>query len=183
MSTDPTFFGQIRPYKNVPRLIRAARDCADPTLVLFVCGRITRRANIESEARDAAGDDPRVRLELRHIAHSDIQLFIKAADLLVFPYAAILSSGAAMLGLSFDRPVLAPDLGAMAELQADVGSAWVRMYQSELDAAILGGSLSWARAGSRPKRAPLDRFAWSAVAAQTLDAYQAIIGVRHRPAA
>jgi glycosyltransferase involved in cell wall biosynthesis len=170
-----TYFGQIRPYKNVPRLIASVRALEAP-VTLFVCGRLSKRIDMTDELVRAAGGDPRIRLEARFIADEDVQLFFNAADLLVFPYRDILNSGSALLGLSFDRPVLVPKLGAMGELQQAVGADWVRTYEGELDAAILASALDWAAAARG--RAPLAPFGWEAIAGQTLAAFGQIAGSR-----
>ncbi len=170
-----TYFGQIRPYKNVPRLISAVRALPGP-VTLFVCGRLSRRVDMADELVRAAGGDPRIRLEVRFIADEDVQLFLNAADLLVFPYRDILNSGSALLGLSFDRPVLVPKLGAMGELQEAVGAEWVRTYEGELDAGVLASALEWAAAARG--RAPLAAFGWAPIARQTLAAFGEILGSR-----
>jgi beta-1,4-mannosyltransferase len=41
---------------------------------------------------------------------------MRAADLIALPYKEILNSGSAILALSFDRPILVPAAGALAEL-------------------------------------------------------------------
>jgi beta-1,4-mannosyltransferase len=171
-----TYFGQIRPYKNVPRLIASVRALPAP-VTLFVCGRLSKRVDMADELANAAGADPRIRLETRFIADEDVQLFLNAADLLVFPYRDILNSGSALLGLSFDRPVLVPKLGAMGELQQAIGADWVRTYEGELNAAVLASALEWATTAARAT-APLAAFGWEAIARQTLAAFAEIAGVR-----
>ncbi|MFO1155096.1 MAG: glycosyltransferase [Rhodospirillales bacterium] len=164
-----TYFGQIRPYKNVPRLIASVRELEKP-VTLFVCGRLSKRVDMTEELVQAAGGDPRIRLEIRFIADEDVQLYLNAADLLVFPYRDILNSGSALLGLSFDRPVLVPKLGALGELRDAVGADWVRTYDGDLDAAVLASALDWA-GGSTRGSAPLAGFGWDAIARQTLAAF------------
>lgn len=174
-----TYFGQIRPYKNVPQLIRAFRELPGAQPLLFVCGRVNKRIDLHDAILQAAAADPRVRLVLRYIEPAEIQRYLAAADLLVFPYSEILNSGSAMLGLSFDRPILVPNLGAMPELCAAVGSEWVRVYDGEIDGRILQEALEWVRSAPRAAHAPLQRFDWTAIAAQTLDAYRSVRGIAH----
>jgi glycosyltransferase involved in cell wall biosynthesis len=177
-----SYFGQIRPYKNVPRLIDCVRQLAEPNLVLLVAGRLSKRADLNDELQQAAAGDPRVRLALRFIAEPEVQLFLNAADLLVFPYRDILNSGSALLGLSFDRPVLVPNLGAMAELQHVVGLDWVKTYDGELSPAALTDALAWARMPRAP-HAPLQPFDWTVIAEHTRTAFADVVGSgrRRRP--
>lgn len=163
--------GQIRPYKNVPHLIRVFRDCADAKAVLLICGR-PLDPGVEREVRAAANGDPRVRLALGYIPDDQIQLYLKAADLLVFPYAEVLNSGCALLGLSFDRPVLVPNLGAMAELRERVGASWMQMYDGALDSRTLEQALVWAQCADRGAQPDLDRFDWRTIGHQTIEVYR-----------
>jgi glycosyltransferase involved in cell wall biosynthesis len=169
------YFGQIRPYKNVPRLVRAFRAFPGDDLMLLVCGRISKRTGGREEIVAAAEGDPRIRLELRYIEPEEIQLFLLAADLMVFPYSEILNSGSAILALSFDRPLVVPNLGALPELRTLAGDVWMRGYEGDIDARILADSLAWALQTERPPRAPLEELNWTKIGAQTLDAYQAIV--------
>lgn len=170
-------FGHIRPYKNLPQLIRAVRASRDPELALLVCGRIGKRVPIEAEIRAAAGDDPRVKLELRHVSDAELALRVRAADLLVFPFQEVLHSSSAFYALSLDRPILVSRRGALPELAAEVGPRWVRTLAGELDARELEEALTWARAGGRGEHAPLDAYAWPRIARSTLDFYRKTLGV------
>ncbi|MCB9653642.1 MAG: glycosyltransferase [Deltaproteobacteria bacterium] len=98
-----TFFGHIKAYKNVPALIETVRAMS-PNLVLLVAGR-ARDSGVMERIQEASGNDPRIRLTLRHIEDHETQVFLRAADLVALPYHDILNSGTALLALSFDRPV------------------------------------------------------------------------------
>jgi glycosyltransferase involved in cell wall biosynthesis len=169
-------FGHLRPYKNVPALIRAVRSSPEPDLVLWVCGRLGKRVAVEEEIRAAAGSDPRVHLELRHVSDEELALRVRAADLLVFPFHDVLHSSSALFGLSCDRPILVSGQGALPELAQDVGADWVRVYPGELDTATLSDALAWARGAPRGTSAPLDAFEWRGIARRTLDFYVRIVG-------
>lgn len=168
-----TYFGQIRPYKNVPKLIECALQLGRD-VVLFVCGRLSKRSDMEAELRMVASGSPRVRLILEFIPDEEVQLYLSAADLLVFPYRDILNSGSALLGLSFDRPVLVPNRGAMQELQTAIGREWVQTYDGDLEVSILDHALNWAQGVQRADHAPLEAFDWDRIAQQTIAAYKQI---------
>ena len=181
LSVDPAarvvaFFGQVRPYKGVLELIRAFRALPDPDLVLLVAGPPRTRA-LADELIAAAGGDPRVRLRLELVPDDEVQLPLVAADLVALPYTAVQNSSTALLALSFDRPVLVRDRGAMAELRGAVGPSWVRLVGGELTAAELDEALSWA---GQPRHggAPLGAFSWPEVGARTVAAYRATLARR-----
>lgn len=171
------FFGLVRPYKGVPELVRSFRALPDPDLVLLVAGP-PRTPSLAREVDAAAGDDPRIRLRLELVPDDEVQHHVVAADLVALPYTAVQNSSAALLALSFDRPVLVPELGAMAELRNAVGADWVRLFPGPLTPGELAAAMAWAREGGRGPTAPLDAFAWDDVAAGTVAAYRAALDDR-----
>lgn len=169
------FIGHVRPYKNVPALVAEFRRLADPRAVLLVAGR-PHAPELRDEVERAAGNDPRVRLELGFVPGRRVQLYLRAADLVVLPYAEILNSGSSLLALSFDRPILVPSKGSLRELQSQVGADWVRTYDGVLDAAVLADGMRWALETRRGDLAPLEMFDWTSVARGTLEAFDRVCG-------
>ncbi|HEY1987250.1 MAG TPA: glycosyltransferase [Terracidiphilus sp.] len=170
------FFGKIRPYKNVPALIAAFHELPGEELRLYIVGEPSNADNAE-EVRRMAAVDSRIRVHFEHVPADFVENYFRAADLVVLPYREIVNSGTALLALSFDRPVVVPLKGAMGELAAAVGDAWVRTYSDQLGAEVLRQSLVWAANTARPREAPLDAFAWSTLAAQTLAAFQQLVAI------
>ena len=169
------FIGHLRPYKSVPALVAAFRRLTDPRAVLVVAGR-PHAPELRAEVERAAGDDPRVRLYLGFVPGRRVQLYLRAADLVVLPYAEILNSGSSLLALSFDRPILVPEKGSLLELQAQVGADWVRTYRGALGADALADGMRWALETPRSELAPLEAFDWDAVARGTLEEYGRVCG-------
>lgn len=172
------FFGWIREYKNVPALIAAFRGLSDPDAALCLAGREFQKSGAAKSAgsvRELASGDARIHLHLRHVPNDEVQTFFGAADLVALPYREILNSGTALLALSFNKPVLVPHKGAMAELQARVGRNWVRTYEGELTSEQLAEALEWALTDNRPGIAPLDTLDWDHVGKQTLAAYRNVM--------
>jgi glycosyltransferase involved in cell wall biosynthesis len=163
------FFGMIRPYKNVPALIRAFRTMDDPDGVLLVAGQ-PNSEELRAEVVAAAGGDRRVRLRLERIPADDVQLILNAADLVVAPYSEIFNSGTALLALSFGRPVLVPALGSLVELQTQVGAQWVPSFAGDLDPVALRAALDAALLQG-DRQPDLAAFEWAAVARQTVEFY------------
>jgi hypothetical protein len=48
-----------------------------------------------------------------------------------------LNSSSAILSLSFNRPLIAPALGSLVELQNQYGREWLRLYHEEINLSIL----------------------------------------------
>ncbi|NIR28093.1 MAG: glycosyltransferase [Gammaproteobacteria bacterium] len=175
------FIGQIRPYKNVPGLIEAFAQLPDEDARLIIAGRVRTRRLREILEEKIFGD-LRIRAHLDFVPAAEMQLYLRAADLVVLPYDEVLNSGSALLALSFDRPVLAPAKGALRELAGTVGSEWVRLFEGELRAECLGEALR--STGTPAHRRPnLQPYEWPRIAeatacayAEVLDAHDAYLG-------
>lgn len=165
------FAGQVRPYKGVAHLIRCFRQMPGDSLRLIVAGRPSSDAVAEEIQRASAGD-ARIHLRLEFIPDVELQRVVRAADLIALPFVEILNSASAMLALSFDRPVLVPAIGALAELQRRVDGGWVRLYEGELTPAHLQDALR--SVPSLTGRPNLDAFAWPEIGRLTREAYLAI---------
>jgi beta-1,4-mannosyltransferase len=168
------FFGQIRPYKDVPALLAAFQRLQDPDVLLIVAGE-PAVGLMAADLHRLAQRDSRIRLDLRRVPADVLQRYASAADLIVLPFRAVLNSGSALLALSLDRPVLLPRQGAMGELQEVVGEAWVRTYPGSLNSDELAAAMQWASGTHRGAKAPLEAFAWDVIASRTIAAYQAIL--------
>jgi beta-1,4-mannosyltransferase len=169
-------FGLMRPYKNVPHLIRTFRAAPIPDAMLLVVGK-PFEPTIEREARDAAEGASNVWLRLCWVPPEDVQTFFAASDLVVLPYRRILNSGAVVLALTFARPVLVPDLGSMRDQQEAFGVDWIRLYSGELTAAELGAASAWAHT---TPRAPieLESLDWRPRALQIKGIYEELVMLR-----
>ena len=166
-----SFVGHIRAYKNVAHLVHTFRQLPEDDLALLIVGR-AKDAWLRDEITAAAGADPRVKLFLNFVPDDDLQLYLRASDLVALPYQDILNSSSAVLALSFDVPALVPAQGAMGDLQRYAGRDWIRTFEGELSASALTDALGWAAA---PKPAlDLADLEWDSVARRTLAAYETV---------
>ncbi|HEY0685405.1 MAG TPA: glycosyltransferase family 4 protein [Steroidobacter sp.] len=163
------FFGNIRPYKNVPRLIEAFRALPSRDVQLVIAGQPGHMMNIEELKQLAAGDD-RIHLRLQFVSEDQVPLYIGASDVVALPFENILNSGSVFLALSFNRAVLAPRLGSLPEIQSHVGARWVNLYDGPLTTEHLARVLS-AGDGGEHETVDLSYYDWDSIGQQTLDCY------------
>ncbi|MDP3495935.1 MAG: glycosyltransferase [Hyphomonadaceae bacterium] len=123
------YFGQVRPYKNLDGLIRAASDISPDDIQIRIIGW-SKDADFTRSLSELAGTAPAVTLDIRNelVPQLDLERALDESDGVVLPYRKILNSGAALFALSRNRPVLAPRLGTLPELQDEIGRDWVRLY-------------------------------------------------------
>ena len=168
------FVGRIRPYKNVVPLIQTFRQWEDPEARLVIAGNPVSD-DLAERIQGAAEGDARVRTDLRFIEKEAMPALIATADLVVLPYETIMHSGSALLALSFDRPVLVPDRGAMTELRERVGPDWMRTYAGALTPSVLADGMTWARTTDRAARAPVEDLDWPRLARKTVALYRRVL--------
>lgn len=126
------YFGQIRPYKNLDGLIRAASGVSQDEIRIKIIGW-SKDAEFTRFLKELAATAPAVELDIRGqlVPQQDLEAALDASDGVVLPYRKILNSGAALFALSRNRPVLAPRLGTLPELHAEIGREWVRLYTGD----------------------------------------------------
>lgn len=129
------FLGAIRPYKGLDQLIAAFRRLTEDAC-LVIAGK-PWRDDFVAELRGLMGDDERIMLRPSFIPDDDLQHYFNAADVVVLPYARVLSSGSALLALTFGRAVVAPRAGCLTEdVTPDVGVLYDPAHPDDLYRAL-----------------------------------------------
>jgi len=167
------FVGRVRPYKGVEHLMSVFRSCPGDDLRLIVAGR-PYTDDLARQIKEKARQEGRIKLVLRHIPEDELQYYLIGSDLVVLPYREIFLSGTALLALSYDRPIIVPRRGALAELAQEVGPAWVRLFDGELTPEELIAAMGWAKT-PRPARPDLRRHDLDEVTAALQRAYDALL--------
>jgi D-inositol-3-phosphate glycosyltransferase len=116
------FFGRIRPYKGIEHLLAAFKDLSATHTVtyrLILAGEPKKGSEEylheiqEFVARNFRSNQ--VILRIQFIPDDEMELYFKAADVLVLPYKEIFQSGVLFLAYSFGLPVIATDVGSFRE--------------------------------------------------------------------
>lgn len=182
------YFGLIRPYKGIDVLVDAFRqlglgapDDVGSSATAAVSLRIVgspQSPELAQRLQLSAADDPRIEFVLRHATDAELAEAIGAAELVVLPYAEMHNSGAALLALSLDRPVLVPRNETTNALAEEVGVDWVLTYDRPLSAQTLADAVARTR---RPRSTPapdLSHRRWAVGAADHVAAYDRAVQAR-----
>lgn len=111
------FIGLCKPYKNLHELVATfVKSDLDATLV--VAGKFSD-ASYRNRIAGLAGSDPRIRIREGFIPDEQMQHHLNACDYVVVPYREILTSGTAMLALSFGRPLISVDFGFLRDVVSE----------------------------------------------------------------
>jgi glycosyltransferase involved in cell wall biosynthesis len=168
--------GTIRPYKQVPSLIRAFVAARLPTARLVVAGRpIT--PEIAATIEVAASGAPSVTLALDWMSTACFETYVAAADVVVAAYQELHNSGVVISALARRRPVLCRRSSATEDLQELVGPEWVALVDGPLTPQLLLDHEQWA-SEARDRPPPLDRLQPATIARATLRAYEQFLTTR-----
>jgi len=181
------FFGNIAPYKGLEYLVAAFGDLlqTDSSYRLIIVGKPKGDENYWSRIRRAIaqrGIADRVIERIEYIPDEETELYFKAADVLVLPYAHIFQSGVLFLGYSYGLPAIAADVGSLREeiVEGETGLTFKARDSSALACAIeqyfaseLFRQLESRR--SQVKTYANDRYSWSKVATITTRIYSSIL--------
>ena len=114
------FFGLVRRYKGLEYLIRAlpaVLSATDTTLV--VAGEFYDPPGRYQELVRSLGIDAQVRIEDRYVANEDVETYMAACDVVIFPYVDGDQSGALQVAFGCERPVICTRVGGLAEVVDD----------------------------------------------------------------
>jgi glycosyltransferase involved in cell wall biosynthesis len=114
------FFGNIAPYKGLEFLVEAFSTIskADPAMRLIIAGRPKGPKNYWEEIQQTISQcklDGSVIKKIEYISDDQIEVYFKAADILVLPYVSIFQSGVLFLAYSFGLPVIATNVGSLKQ--------------------------------------------------------------------
>ena len=114
------FFGNARTYKGIDALIAAFQQIDPDDAVLLLMMRASFNPEYARELGDLAGGDARVRVHTSDFfPESDFQIYLNSADVVVFPFSEVLTSGSTIAALGFGKAVILPARGCLPELIDD----------------------------------------------------------------
>lgn len=169
----PSFLllGQIRRYKNALPLLREFIAEHRDGERLLIAGEVRGDDLLADELRTAAGSSREVVLRLARVPSAEVPAWHGAATVVVLPYdtRSTLNSGALMLALSLNTPVVMPDSPISREFRAAVGDAWVHLYVGDASDALVAAR----HAARQDRTAPPDltAFEWPSIIHATVSAY------------
>jgi D-inositol-3-phosphate glycosyltransferase len=188
-STEKTllFFGNIAPYKGLEYLVAAFTQLLDRdrNYRLVIAGRPKEGGDYweqiqESITRDGTRD--RIIERIEYIPDDETELYFKAVDVLVLPYAHVFQSGVLFLGYSFGLPAIAADVGNLKEeiIEGETGFVFRPRDSYDLACTIDRYFQSDLFRNLESRRAEIkayanDKYSWDKVAAITTLIYSRLL--------
>ena len=175
------YFGIIRPYKGVERLldVYAAERPAGTELRLVGNPTPALRERVQA----AVDADDRVSARLACVDDDELVREVTSADLVVLPYAEMHNSGVLLVALSLGRRVLVPRSPSNSAISDEVGPGWIIQYDGEFGPEALALGVAALRDGPLDGQPDLADRDWDEVGRRHADAYRALLHDRGRGAA
>lgn len=150
------FFGYIRKYKGLDILLRAMPEILAklPELRLVIAGEFygdrEEYTKLIAELRIPSNN---LILVTEYIPNEEVAKYFSASNVVVLPYRTATQSGIVQIAYNFDTPVIATDVGGLAEVVIDgvsgiivqeadpklVAAAVLRYFEANLEQALVEG--------------------------------------------
>lgn len=167
------FFGMIRRYKGIENLLEAYRKIDNKHITLIIAGHCFEKNMRDALETFAKEYKESVHLTLKHISNDDVQIYFNAADMVVFPYKKVTTSGAAVLALSFGKPIIAPRIGALTDIPETSGIFYnvedARGLERSIEKAVHEKNMSQMGKNTYEYAQSLS---WDTIANKTYDVYK-----------
>ncbi len=177
------FFGTIRPYKGVDLLVDAciALWRAGHSFELAIAGKPFLDVAPMVDAAARAGFADRLVTDFGFLTEGRLDAHMARADILVFPYRHIDSSGAFLSALHHGKPMVTSDAGMFGQLPDGVAVRAPAGNAPALAQALLPLIESAAirrDQGARARAYGEDMGSWRDMATRTIGIYQALLAAR-----
>ena len=174
--------GLIFPYKGVDLLLRAWQrveaGCDDCRLAIVGTGAPELLEQIRETVKSLGL--MRVQLCLRFVSARELVAIYRAADVVVYPYRAITTSGAIATGLTLGKTIVASDLPVFRELLIHGENAL--LVDPEDSVGLAGALIELAqdaglreRLASRVRAMDFGARSWLSIAEKTMQAYERVL--------
>lgn len=180
--------GKIKPYKGIEHLLPAFQKLAsrDEHYRLIIAGEVQKGHDKYLEslmlAMQTEIEKDRIILKTQFIPDEEMEIYLKAADVLVLPYKDIFQSGVLFLGYSFGLPVIVTDVGSFREevVEGETGYLCEPGDPADLERAVAAYFSSTLYRNLGTTRLAIKEHArvnhsWGAVADLTRSAYQRML--------
>ncbi len=166
--------GSIRGNKGVIELIEDFKRLKRQKVELLIAGKPANK-ELEQLIKQKISEHKNIQLKSGFVPDEEIQIYMNACDVVVFPYQEILTSGAVFLAMSFSKPCIAPRHCCLGEVLDDDGAF---LYNSDCQNGLLQAmeyainNQSKLRKMGEHNLHLAEQFNWNKVADMTLKVYQ-----------
>lgn len=169
--------GSIRGNKGVLELIENFKKLPPKQVELIVAGKPADK-ELEKTIEHQISANKNIQFISEFVPNQEIQTYMNACDVVVFPYQEILTSGAVFLAMSFKKACIAPRKSCLGEVLNDAGAF---LYNSDCQNGLLQAMETAIKNKSQLINMGeynfqlVERFDWNTIADMTLKFYQSCL--------
>ena len=167
-------FGNIYRYKGVLEAIEAFKILNSDRTSLIIAGKVSE-SGLEAEIKKTIGTNKDITFIPKRIADDEVQIYLNAADCILLPYTVYTTSGIAILGMSFGKVCLAPEIGFFRDvIDRQGGFLYQLPHQKGLVTAMNRALDNWEQldAMGAYNLNRMKKWNWDYVAKLTINAYK-----------
>ncbi len=177
--------GIIFPYKGIDLLLQAWQQVEasgdDACLLIAGTGASELLEQIREQVRRL--DLKHVKLHFRFISTEELVTLYRAAEIVVYPYRAITTSGALATGLALGKTIVASDLPVFRELLTDRENALLVNPQDSVKLAgtlieLSQNSLLREQLAASVREMNFGDQSWLSIAVRTIKSYEDVLSTR-----
>ncbi len=178
--------GVLAPYKGLDLLLdawaeatRRIEKSSKPLLIIAGNGLETEKFDLKRRAENLGLGRDTVNLDLRYVRAAEMPIYQQAADVLLFPYRSITTSGALLTGLNYCKPIIASDLPAFRRYLLPHKNALVvppnnrQALTEAVETLLQPGAIDRLEAGCRDNHALLVQ--WEEIGFRVGNVYRSIV--------
>mgnify|MGYP001578503707 CR=1 FL=1 len=130
------FFGFVRPYKGLMHLLNAFPLVLNKiSAKLIIAGEFWGNKKDYLDKIAGNGLQGKVLVVDKYIPNEDVELYFKAADVIVLPYTSAAESGIIQTALGFNLPIITTNVGGNSDLVIDGQNGLLVKPEDEKDLA------------------------------------------------
>jgi glycosyltransferase involved in cell wall biosynthesis len=171
------FFGELKRYKGIEELLEVFThiSASHKNILLLISGKVCDKEIYSVISSHKSSLKNTALFYIRHIEDDEVQYFMHAADIVVYAFKKITTSGSVLLALSFGKPIIYPLMGSLEDLPENIGFSYIPSDKNGLyNAMTTALTTSQEKLTERKKNAYkyVQSLSWEKIAEQTITIYK-----------
>jgi glycosyltransferase involved in cell wall biosynthesis len=167
--------GSLRRSKNLVEAAEMFIAACGPDEMLFIVGGGGDAETLDALREIAARSGGKILLAIEDLDDARFSAAIAACDVCLINQVSTLNSGTVLAVLSLDRPLVAPAVGALADLATTLDGGWMQLFIPPLTPRRLRVSLDAVRRHTPIGQPDLDRFDPLHLSRTMLNTFESIV--------
>lgn len=158
------FFGALRPYKGVAKLVKSFESAKLINIKLLIAGNAPDES-YKNEIINAANNSTSILLQFGYLEDQKLINYIEAVDAVVIPFEDTLTSGSVILAMTQGKALIAPEAAKIFDCIPEEGCMFYTSHEELITNIQNLPKVNLTKMGSACKSAA-DRLNWQSIGTQ-----------------